>query len=123
MGTYIKSRNIVSINAALYILILSPSNSKTPTHYNKSHNLNCLHHHHHNPSHVVRPMEVIYGRRPNALGQGGSQSVGVVETRLCAMHLFLARFRNIAPAKIRKFDEYEFLSKWMKILDGRKYPM
>ena len=87
----IKSINIVSINAALYILILSPSNSKTPTHYNKSHNLNCLHHHHHNPNHVVCPMEVIYGGRPNALGWGGNQSVGVIETRLCAMHLFLAR--------------------------------
>ena len=55
--------------------------------------------------------------------EDAKQSVAVVETRLCAMHLFLARFRNIAPAKIRKFDEYEVLSKLMKILDGRKYPM
>ena len=35
----------------------------------------------------------------------------------------MAKFRNIAPARIRKFDGYEFLSKWMKILDGRKYLM
>ena len=101
----IKSRNIVSTNPALHIIILSPSNSKTPTHYNKSHNLNCLHHHHRNPNDVVCPMEVLYGGWPNALGRGRSQSVGVIETRLCAMHLSLARFRNIAPAKIREMNE------------------